>query len=170
MHDRKLEFDRATLPLGLPGMQRPYPLIQTDLVHGQQHFQPHHQSNLRPGCLQRNRSCILQCHKERSQWLCLWCQYGMQRILPKCSYSPHSFQIKSRSGRTTYTESYRAAKVTQSSTTSRRTAHPRPPSQPSVHQLLCPRPPTGQSGTAPKAQKTPPTRLPLLQAPSASTC
>jgi hypothetical protein len=61
---------------------------------------------------------------------------------------------------TTNTISYRAHKGMRPCTTSRRTVHPRPPSLASVHQLLSLTTPTGQSGTALKAQKIPRTRLP----------
>jgi hypothetical protein len=83
------------------------------------------------------------------------------------SVRTHSIQATFR--QITYTLSHRAAKGMQSCTTSRRTAHHRPPSPTSVHQLLCPRHPTGQSDTVPKAPKIPQTRLPPSQAPSAST-
>lgn len=57
----------------------------------------------------------------------------------------------------TYTNSHRAAKVVPSSTTSRKTAHPRLASPTNAHLLPSPTPLPGQSGTPPKSQtqKTP---------------
>jgi hypothetical protein len=49
MRGRTLELDISTHPHGLPYMQRPYHLIQSNLVDGQRHFQSHHQPNLLPG-------------------------------------------------------------------------------------------------------------------------
>jgi hypothetical protein len=59
MRPRKLECDKGALPLGVVHMQRPYPLVQSDLVHERRHFQCHYQPNLRPGSLQRDSPCIL---------------------------------------------------------------------------------------------------------------
>ena len=76
-------------------MQRPHLLLQTDFVHGQQHFQPRHQPNLRPGTFHSNHPCILQCHRERSERLCLF-QGRLQCILPRSSYAHQSIHLPSR--------------------------------------------------------------------------
>jgi len=68
MRRRELECDKSALPFGVVDLQRPYSLIQSNLVHERRHFQCHYQPNLRPGSFQRDSPCILQCHPERSEW------------------------------------------------------------------------------------------------------
>jgi hypothetical protein len=67
MHRCGLELDRTILSLGVPVVQRPYHLIQINLVHGLPNFQSHRQADLRPGSFQRNNPRVLQCHRERTK-------------------------------------------------------------------------------------------------------
>lgn len=82
--------------------------------------------------------------------------------------SNSSFHTASRET-ITHTLFRRANRGTRRCTTSRRMVHHRPPSLSNALQTLYPPSPTGLSDTPPLAPKTPPTRLPLSTAKSAST-